>query len=96
VSAPKPECIPPERSLIEFPCLFPIKVMGLDVEGFADAMTAIAREFDPQYDPATLERRGSSGGKYLGLTLHVTVHSRQQLDDLYRRLSGHDMVKVAL
>lgn len=92
----QPGHIPPEQSLIEYPCVFPIKVMGLDVEGFAEAMMAIAREVDPQYDPATLERRASSSGKYLGLTLHVTVNSREQLDGLYLRLTGHEMVKVAL
>ena len=90
------EDIPPERSLIEYPSAFPIKVMGLQVEGFEVAMVAVARHFDPGFDVASVERRPSSGGKYLGLTLIVTATSRAQLDELYRTLSTHPMVKVVL
>jgi putative lipoic acid-binding regulatory protein len=88
--------IPPEASLITYPSAFPIKVMGEQVEGFAEAMAMIARQFDPGFDPATIERRPSSGGRYLGLTLTVTATSREQLDELYRTLSTHPMVKVVL
>ena len=88
--------IPPEESLIEYPSAFPIKVMGEQVPGFEDAMVAVARHFDPSFDPASVERRPSSGAKYLGLTLTVTATSREQLDELYRTLSTHPMVKVVL
>lgn len=84
------------QSLIDFPSAFPIKVMGQQVEGFEAAMVAVARQFDPTLDASTIERRPSSGGKYMGLTLTVTATSREQLDDLYRALSGHPMVKVVL
>jgi putative lipoic acid-binding regulatory protein len=83
-------------SLIEYPSLFPIKVMGANDPAFEQAVVDIARRFDPAYDRATLELRPSSGGKYLGLTLHITATSREQLDDLYRALSGHPLVKVVL
>jgi putative lipoic acid-binding regulatory protein len=83
-------------SLIVYPCDFPIKVMGRAQDGFLDAMAAIARGFDPGFDAATIETRPSSGGRYLGLTLTVRVHSRAQLDDLYRALHGHAMVSVVL
>jgi putative lipoic acid-binding regulatory protein len=88
--------IPPEQSLIEYPSAFPIKVMGAQVPGFEAAMVAVACHFDPAFDLATVERRPSSGGKYLGLTLTVTATSRAQLDELYRALSTHPMVKVVL
>ena len=85
-----------DQSLIEYPSAFPIKVMGLQVAGFEAAMLAVARHFDPGFDAATIERRPSSGGKYLGLTLTVTATSREQLDELYRTLSTHPMVKMVL
>ena len=91
-----PSDIAPERSLIEYPSAFPIKVMGEKVDGFVHAMTEIARRFDPAFDAATIELRPSSGGKYLGVTLTVTATSREQLDELYRTLSTHPMVKVVL
>jgi uncharacterized protein len=88
--------IPPEESLISYPSAFPIKVMGLNADGFVHAMTQIARQFDPAFDAATIELRPSKGDKYLGVTLTVTATSREQLDELYRTLSTHPMVKVVL
>ncbi len=85
-----------EESLIVYPSQFPIKVMGTRVEGFVQAVTAIARAFDPGFDAATVELRESKGGKYLGVTITITATSREQLDELYRTLSTHPMVKVVL
>ena len=84
------------ESLIEFPTLFPIKVMGENAGGFVHAITAVAAQFDPDFDAASIELRSSNGGKYLGITISVNVTSREQLDDLYRKLTGHPMVKVVL
>lgn len=83
-------------SLIEYPSLFPIKVMGERADGLVAAITAIVRQFDPAFDANTVELRESSGGKYLGVTVTVTATSREQLDELYRTLSTHPMVKVVL
>jgi putative lipoic acid-binding regulatory protein len=87
---------PRRDSLIEYPCDFPIKVMGLKVDGFVHALTAVAEQFDPAFDPARIELRPSSSGKYLGVTLNIRATSREQLDDLYRALTAHPMVKVVL
>ena len=83
-------------SLIEYPCAFPIKVMGVKVDGLVHAISMIARQFDPAFDASTIELRESKGGKYLGVTITVTATSREQLDELYRTLSTHPMVKVVL
>jgi len=87
---------PRKDSLIEYPCRFPIKVMGAMVDGFAEALAEVAREFDPDFDAATMELRPSKGGNYLGVTITVTATSREQLDGLYLRLTGHPMVKIVL
>lgn len=88
--------ISPEESLIEYPSKFPIKVMGENVDGFVHAVTLVAKNFDPDFDAATVEMRPSSGGKYLGVTITITATSREQLDELYRTLTTHPMVKVVL
>ena len=88
--------IPPEQSLIEYPSQFPIKVMGLNVDGFVHAITSIAERFDPTFDATTVELRNSKAGNYLGVTITITATSREQLDELYRTLSSHPMVKVVL
>jgi putative lipoic acid-binding regulatory protein len=88
--------VPSAPSLIEYPSVFPIKVMGAHVEGFTEAIVAVARRFDPGFDAASVESRPSKAGNYLGLTISVTATSREQLDELYRTLSTHPMVKVVL
>lgn len=94
----QPTPLTPEarESLIEYPSRFPIKVVGVNEDGFVTAMTHIARQFDPGYDAASVELRESGGGKYLGVTLTITATSREQLDELYRTLSTHPQVKWVL
>lgn len=87
---------PRQESLIEYPSKFPIKVMGANVDGFVHAVTEVAERFDPDFDATTIELRNSKGGNYLGVTITVTATSREQLDDIYRALSAHPMVKVVL
>ena len=85
-----------KESLIEYPSQFPIKVMGPNADGFVTAVTHIATRFDPAFDAATIELRSSKAGNYLGITITITATSREQLDELYRTLSTHPMVKVVL
>ncbi|WP_397475082.1 DUF493 family protein [Pusillimonas sp.] len=94
VTTPPP--IPPEDSLIEYPCDFPIKVMGKNHPELAQQLTEIVHRFDPEFDPVTVEMRASKRGNYIGLTFTVRATSREQLDDLYRALHGHSLVSVVL
>jgi uncharacterized protein len=91
-----PEGKPESASLIKYPCLFPIKVMGEKVDGLVHAITTMAKALDPAFDASTIELRESKGGKYLGVTIHFNATSREQLDEVYRTLSTHPMVKVVL
>jgi uncharacterized protein len=84
------------ETLIEFPCDFPIKVMGETHDNFtAEVIKAITAVL-PSFDANKIEMRGSSGGKYISLTCTVYVTSKPQLDDVYRALTSHPMVKVVL
>jgi putative lipoic acid-binding regulatory protein len=86
----------PTESLIEYPCDFPIKVFGEDKPGFAQAIATVVRVHAPDFDAASIQNRSSTGAKYLSLTCTVHVTSREQLDNLYRDLSSHPMVKMVL
>jgi len=86
----------PARSLLAFPCDFPIKIMGKTQAGFAQAVIEIVGRHAPDFDPATLEMRPSREGRYLSLTCTVRAVSREQLDDLYRELCDHSMVTMVL
>jgi putative lipoic acid-binding regulatory protein len=88
---------PTERdSLIDYPCDFPVKVIGPHHPEFVDTMVRLARDFDPEFGAHKVELRASKTEKYLGITLNVRATSRAQLDGLYLALTGHPMVKVAL
>ena len=84
------------ETLLEFPCDFPIKIMGARVDEFAQAVVTVVRTHAPDFDPATVEMRPSSKGTYLSLTCTVRAVSKAQLDALYRDLSAHPLVKVVL
>ncbi len=84
------------ETLLEFPCAFPLKVMGLSSDALAQTVLEIVRRHAPGFDGAQMEMRASSGGKYVCLTCTITATSKAQLDALYRELSGHPLVKVVL
>ena len=86
----------PQKSLIQYPCQFPIKVMGRREDGFAQVISEIAQRHARDFDPATIEMRSSKQGRYLSLTLVIHARSREQLDALYEELSGHPMVIMVL
>ena len=85
-----------EQSLIEYPCDFPIKIMGLAQSGFTKAILTIVSRHDPLFDPATLQVKTSKHAKYLSLTCTVKAISREQLDQLYQGLCDHPMVVMVL
>lgn len=84
------------ETLLEFPCDFPIKIMGARVDEFAQAVVGVVTRHAPDFDPASVEMRPSSKGNYLALTCTIRALSQAQLDALYRELSSHPLVKVVL
>ena len=86
----------PTDSLIEYPSDFPIKVMGATHEDFAATVIDVVLQFDPTFHIGRMEVRPSPKGNYTGLTVTVRATSRVQLDDLYRALSAHPMVKIVM
>jgi putative lipoic acid-binding regulatory protein len=88
--------ISPEDSLIEYPSDFPIKVMGPTHIDFAATIIDVVLGFDPSFHIGRMEVRPSPKGNYTGLTVTVRATSRGQLDDLYRALSAHPMVKIVM
>ena len=86
----------PVDSLIEYPCDSPIKIMGAMQDAFAQTMVDVVISHDPEFHAGKLEMRPSTKGNYLSLTVTVRATSREQLDNLYRALSSHPMVKMVL
>jgi putative lipoic acid-binding regulatory protein len=83
-------------TLIEYPCDFPIKVMGVNDVGLQQAVLETVTRHAPDFDPATTQVRASAKGNYLSLTCTFRAHSQTQVDTLYRELTSHPLVKVVL
>jgi putative lipoic acid-binding regulatory protein len=83
-------------SLIEYPCDFPIKVMGRTQARFAQTILEIVQAHAPDFDASTVQMKSSKGGKYLSVTCTIRATSREQLDNLYQALCDHPMVVMAL
>jgi len=85
-----------EESLIEYPCDFPIKIMGKSQQGFTQSVLAIVKMHAPDFDDTTIEVRASKSGTYLSLTCTIQATSRTQLDSIYQALHAHPMVTMLL
>jgi putative lipoic acid-binding regulatory protein len=87
---------PHSDSLLTFPCVFPMKVMGRREDGFAQTIAAIVLRHAADFHPETMEMRSSKHGRYLSLTVTINAKSREQLDRLYSELATHPMVMMVL
>ena len=84
------------KSILEFPCHFPIKVIGRDEPGFRAFVVANLLVHVPELDPEDIHERPSSGGKYLSISTAFTAQSREQVDTLYEALSENKQVLTIL
>ncbi len=85
-----------QETLIEFPCEFPVKVMGAAIPEFHSAVEKIVKIHDPKYDPGLTKQNTSKTGKYVSLTLNIHAENKPQLDALYQDLTNHELVVWAL
>jgi putative lipoic acid-binding regulatory protein len=84
------------ETLLEFPCDFPLKIMGATRDDFAQAIVEVVLKHAPDFDAATVEMRPSKAGNYLSLTCTIRATSKPQLDALYNELTAHPWVKIVL
>jgi uncharacterized protein len=82
--------------ILEFPCEFPLRVIGDDADDFHDFVLDIVRSHVPELDDQSVSAQPSSNGRYLSIRMKFTADSRQQVDALYIELSGHSRVRFIL
>lgn len=86
----------PPDSLLEFPCEFPIKVMGREEGDFDAHVRALVDRNVASTDLLGFERRLSRNGRFVSITVTIRATSRPQLDTLYRELSGDTRILMVL
>ncbi|HTX78566.1 MAG TPA: DUF493 domain-containing protein [Longilinea sp.] len=80
------------KPVIQFPCDFPLKVIGHNADDFESFVVEIVRRHVPELDAAVVNTKPSSGGKYLSVSMKFIADSREQMDALYEELSRHERV----
>ncbi|MEE9445029.1 MAG: DUF493 domain-containing protein [Cocleimonas sp.] len=91
------KCTPEqEESLIDFPCDFPVKIMGAAIPEFHSIVAEIAKKHDAEFNDDETKQKISKTGKYASLTLNIHAKDKSQLDALYLELTGHELVLWAL
>ena len=85
-----------DPSLIEYPLDFPLKIMGKNEPGFANAVVEVVRRHAPDFDESTVELRRSKKSSYLSVTCTIRAVSREQLDALYVELNDQPNVVMVL
>jgi len=85
-----------KNELFDFPCAFPIKVMGLASEDFDRLVLNIIRQHSVDVLEPARSTRISRHGKYMSVTVTFTAYSRTQLDRLYADLSRHERIMMVL
>ncbi|MDG4551888.1 MAG: DUF493 domain-containing protein [Candidatus Contendobacter sp.] len=85
-----------DDSLLQFPCDFPIKVVGVGGFEFRALVVGLVRRRAPDLDETRVRVRDSRAGRYQSVTVVVNARARAQLDAIYRDLSGHPRIKLVL
>lgn len=85
-----------EAAAIDFPCDFPIKVMGRHADDFEALVVELVRRHVPDLHEGAIRCRASGQGNYLAVTVTITAESQPQLDAVYRELTAHERVLMVL
>jgi putative lipoic acid-binding regulatory protein len=83
-------------TLIEFPCHFPIKIMGSNTPDFLKEIHEITLKHFPQIEQEKITHKTSKGNNYLAITVTVYAENQEMLDNFYREVSKHPEIKMVL
>ena len=84
------------KAILEFPCQFPIKMMGRDHAAFHEAARSIVEKHAGEIDGEAVRQAASRKGNFVSVTITIEASSQEQLDRIYEDLTAHDEILVAL
>jgi putative lipoic acid-binding regulatory protein len=85
-----------DETILEFPCQFPIKLMGRDTPSFRNTVRSLVEKHTGRLSDDAIQSLLSRNGRFVSITITVDAQSRQQLDDIYRDATDHADVLMAL
>lgn len=80
---------------LNFPCEYPIKVIGQDEPDFFSFVVDLVTRHAPEVMPYEFSTNHSSGGKYLSVSITIIAQSREQVNALYKEMGEHKRIKIA-
>lgn len=86
----------PLEDALQFPCEFPLRIIGRNEDDFEGFAIAFVREFVPALQTDAVRSRFSNGGAYISITMTFTAESREQVDAIYQAMTGHERILFAL
>ena len=85
-----------KTSLIEFPCHFPVKIMGINSPTFLEEIREITLKHFPNIEQEKITHKMSKGNNYLAITVTVYAENQEMLDGFYRAITQHPEIKMVL
>ena len=85
-----------KEPLLEFPCEFPIKMMGRIGDGFRETAVVLVEKHAGKIAEEAIKTSPSRKGNFVSVTVTIVAESQEQLDNIYRDLTSHDEILVAL
>ncbi len=81
---------------IEFPCEYPVKVMGKNVPEFSEVVLEIIRRHAPDLRDENVGFRPSRNNNYLAVNVIIYATGTQQLQALFDDLKASGLVYMVL
>ena len=85
-----------EAPKLEYPCAYPIKVMGLHEPDFTDCVLEVIRRHDPELDEDNIRHRPSSNGKYISVTVVITATGPSHIEAIFLDLKATGRISMVL
>jgi len=88
--------MPDAEDPLHFPMRFPVKAMGKAEDSLVELVVSLVQPLVDDFENADVESKDSGKGRFRSVTITFTARSRDQLDDIYRALSGHERILYVL
>jgi putative lipoic acid-binding regulatory protein len=86
----------PQAPKIEFPCDYPVKVLGRSVDEFRFVVLEVFERHAPGFDQQAITLRPSSKGSFVSITVTITATGEDQLHALHRDLLATGLVQMVI
>lgn len=85
-----------DETIFEFPCSFPVKVMGKNSPEFEAFVMSVMNKHVPELGEGAVQSKSSKGDKWISMTITITAQSKAHLDGIYLELNGSELVVMTL